>query len=486
MGPMNLADFLRATAADHGPKPALVPEEGDPWTFAHLDAEADRVAAGLAARGIVPGDRVVLVFPNRPEFAAAYFGTLRAGAVAAPVNPMLTAAEIEPIVRDAEPRLVLADDDLGQIRPVWPDVVGLGDLIPAGPVTSYDAASDDLAVLAYTSGTSASPKGVMLTHGNLGANLDQQLAVPGAEITPDDVLLLTLPLSHIFGLNVALGLVARTGATGILVERFQPVRVLELIPQQGITVVFGPPTLYLALADTPGADQYDLSSVRLAVSGAAPLPSTVLERFQMLFGVDIWEGYGLTETAPTLTWNRVAPQPRAGSIGKPLPDVELRLVDEEDHDVDLGDPGEIIVRGPNVFSGYWRRPDETAAALRDGWFRTGDVAIRDEEGYLYLVDRKRELILVSGFNVYPAEVEDALQANPKVAEAAVVGVPHATTGEAVKAYVVLAEGQSASPQELLEDVSTRLARFKRPKSIDVVDSLPHVPTGKVLKRALRT
>jgi long-chain acyl-CoA synthetase len=276
------------------------------------------------------------------------------------------------------------------------------------------------------------------------------------------------------------------GATGLLVDRFEPIAALEQIQNHGVTVLLGAPTMYVAWTNTPGADQYDLSKVRLAISGAAPLSTETLARFRELFGVHVYEGYGLTETAPTLTSNRMAGEPRPGSIGLPLPDVELRLVDEDGNDVELGDPGEIVVRGPNVFKGYWNRPDETERAFRDGWFRTGDVGVRDEEGYLYIVDRKRDLIIVSGFNVFPSEVESALTENPKVAEAAVVGEPHPYTGEAVKAFVVLEEGAEANERELIADLQTRLARFKCPHAIEIVDALPHLLTGKVLRRALRT
>jgi long-chain acyl-CoA synthetase len=301
----------------------------------------------------------------------------------------------------------------------------------------------------------------------------------------DDVFFLALPLFHIFGLNVTLGLLVMNGATGLLLDRFEPIPSLRMIQEHKVTVLFGAPTMYTAWVETPGVDQYDLSSVRLAISGAAPLEADVLQRFKELFGVDIWEGYGLTETSPTLTTNRMANEPRALSVGMPLPEVELRIVDPDGKEVELGDTGEIVVRGPNVFRGYWKRPDETEAAFLNDWFRTGDVAVRDEEGYIYLVDRKRDLIIVSGFNVFPSEVEAALLKNPKVAEAAVIGVPHPYTGEAVKGFVVLEQGVDATPSEMLADVEQRLARFKCPRAIEIVDELPHLLTGKVLRRALK-
>jgi long-chain acyl-CoA synthetase len=494
---MNLAGLLRRTAFEVPDKPAIVPASGGPpLTYAELDAAADDIARGLAGRGVGPGDRVAIGMPNVPRFAPAYFGCLRAGAVVVPLNVMLTAAETTRILQDCDARIALcaspfaevveqAVKDAGDIEVVtadaWPKHAER-----SGEPPDVEVSEDDLAVLAYTSGTTSEPKGVMLTHGNLAANLHQQMSIPDARVTREDIVFLSLPLFHIFGLNVTLGLVIMNGATGILVERFEPVAALRTIQKHRFTVLFGAPTMYSAWVNTPGADQYDLSSVRLAVSGAAPLSEDTLRSFEQIFGVKIYEGYGLTEAAPTLTSNRMGDEPRPRSIGKPLPGVELRVVDDDGRDVELGDPGEIVVRGPNVFAGYWRRDEETKRAFVDGWFRTGDVAVQDEDGYLYIVDRKRDLVIVSGFNVFPSEVEDALLQSPKVKEAAVVGVPHPYTGEAVKAYVVLADGVIASESELIAEVESRLARFKSPQSIEIVDSLPHLLTGKVLRRALRT
>jgi long-chain acyl-CoA synthetase len=244
--------------------------------------------------------------------------------------------------------------------------------------------------------------------------------------------------------------------------------------------------MYVAWVNTPGADQYDLSSVRMAISGAAPLSEETLRAFTNIFGVTIYEGYGLTETAPALTSSRIEGGPRPGSVGKPLPGIDFRIVDENGEDVEVGDTGEIIVRGPNVFKGYWNREDVSASAFLGDWFLTGDIAVQDEDGYVYLVDRKRDLIIVSGFNVFPAEVEAALLEDPRVQDAAVIGVPHSYTGEAVKAYVVLEPGVVATESEILEACASRLARFKSPESLEIVDELPRMLTGKVLRRALRT
>ena len=495
MGEMNVADLLRDPAQRLADKPALISSHGT-LTYGELAREVDRVAAGLQSLGVAPGDRVAIAMHNVPHFAYAYFGILRAGAVAVPLNAMLTEREVYKILTDSGASVVLGAGPFGDLAAAAVDglasvqhVILAGEWDRLGALgaepQATDAGDDDIAVLAYTSGTTGEPKGAMLSHANLRANLDQQMRVPET-VTESDVVLLALPLFHIFGLNVTLGLTLMNGATGVIVERFEPVEVLRSIQDHRVTVLFGAPPMYTAWEETPGADQYDVSSVRLAVSGAAPLAGQTLEAFRDVFGVDIFEGYGLTETAPTLTSNRMASGPRANSIGKPLPDVELRLIDEHGEDVELGDTGEIVVRGPNVFKGYWKREEDTAAAFHDGWFRTGDVAVMDEEGYLYLVDRKRDLIIVSGFNVFPSEVETALLQNPKVQTAAVVGVPHPYTGEAVKAFVVLEAGKDATEAELLADAERRVARFKCPRSIEIVEELPQMPTGKVLRRALRT
>lgn len=490
---MSLAHVLAETTSRVGAKTAFVTLDGRKVSYPELDAAATRVAALLRGRGVEPGNRVAIAIQNIPEFAFAYFGILRAGAVVVPLNIMLTVPELARILSDCEPTVVLASQaflEAARAAAGPAEVIRIdaseGSGTPQENASVPDPGDDEVAVLAYTSGTTGEPKGAMLSHGNLRANLEQQMQVPDSHVTEEDVLFLVLPLFHIFGLNVTLGLMALNGATGVLVERFEPVPTLSAIQEHRVTVLFGAPPMYSAWCATPGGDQYDLSSIRFAISGAAPLSPDILREFRDIFGVEIFEGYGLTETAPTLASNRMTERPRPGSIGKPLPDIQLRLVDENGHDVELGDPGEIVVRGPNVFKGYWRRDDATRAVFRDGWFHTGDVAIQDEEGYLYLVDRKRDLILVSGFNVFPSEVEAALAADPSVAEAAVIGSPHPYTGETVKAFVVPEHGTTPTEAELIAKVEQRLARFKCPTSIEIVDELPHLLTGKVLRRALRT
>ena len=489
---MNVAELL-AGAADKGPdKVALVHATGS-TTYRELDVAAGGVAARLAALGVRPGDRIAVAMPNVPGFAVAYFGALRAGGIVVPLNTGLTEPEISAVIGDSGTSVLIGSGEFGSraagaagdsVRSLILDDTlrfDASDGVPPPP----SLGEDDLAVLAYTSGTTGEPKGVMLTHGNLLANLAQQMEVPLDRVREDDVVLLALPLFHIFGFNVVLGLTVMNGATAVLLDRFEPAAALRAVQDHRVTVLFGAPPMFVGWANLPGVENYDLSKVRLAVSGAAPLAPEVLVSFRAATGIEIFEGYGLTETAPTLTSNRMAEHPRPGSVGKPLPGVEIRLVDDAMNDVELGDPGEIVVRGPNVFKGYWNRQEETETAFAGGWFHTGDIGVFDEEGFLYVVDRKRDLIIVSGFNVFPAEVENALVANPAVAEAAAVGVPHPYTGEAVKAYVTLARGATTSEEALQADVRLRLARFKCPESIEIVDQLPHLPTGKILRRALR-
>ena len=502
-GAVSVGDLVRDTARRVPDKTALIFHD-QPIKYAEVDREIERAAAGFASLGIKRGDRVAVLVHNVPHFVYAYHGLLRAGAVMIPLNTMYTSEEVSYILADADARAVVVAepfvgtvDGLQNTLPMLEHVIVAGSRAPIGAITWEQMlgrggeaplvapGEDDLAVIAYTSGTTGRPKGAMLTHGNLLANLDEMAQVPVLAEAESDVVLLALPMFHIYALNVILGLTLRVGAAAVLMERFDAVGSLDAIARHKVTVLFGAPPMFIAWLNTPGVDRYDLSSVRVAVSGAAPLPGMVLEDFRRRLGITIWEGYGLTETAPGVTSNAMGEQPKPGSIGKPLPGVEVRIVDSHGEDVEEGDPGEIIVRGPNVFRGYWRQDEASKDALADGWFHTGDVGYADADGYIFLVDRKKDLILVSGFNVYPREVEDALYRHPKVADVAVIGVPHPYTGETVKAFVVLKPGESATEEDILDFSRTYLARFKLPGVVEFVSELPHLPTGKVLKRALR-
>jgi long-chain acyl-CoA synthetase len=502
---VNVADLVRDAAEGYPAKDALV-FHGRPISFSGLDERVDLIASALSAHGVRKGDRVALLAGNVPEFATTLYGALRAGAVACPLNVMLTPEEIGYILADASakvavtelatlPGLLAVRDRLADLEAVF--VIG-GPPAPARTISLEEAlqaeatqvdvstGESDLAVIAYTAGTTAAPKGAMLTHGNLLANLEQMGAVPALSEAVDDVVLLALPLFHIYALNVVLGLCMRNGATAVLAERFDPQETIDLVIRHGVTVLFGAPPMFSAWLEVAREVPVpDISTVRLAVSGAAPLSPEVLSEFSDRFGLTIWEGYGLTEAGPAVTTNALGPEARAGSIGLPLPGLEVKLVDDRGGEVEEGDPGEILVRGPNVFAGYWARPDATVEVFDDDWLRTGDVAYRDEDGYLFLVDRKKDLVNVSGFNVYPKEVEDAIALHPGVAEAAVVGIPDERTGEAVQAWVVPEPGRHVTEEDILDHLHGYLARFKWPKEIRVVTELPHHVTGKVLRRVLR-
>jgi long-chain acyl-CoA synthetase len=493
---------LRDVATRSPAKAALIHQD-HPITYAELDASVDQVAAALGSLGIRKGDRVAVMIQNIPHFAYAYFGIARAGGVAVPINVLYTADEVAHILADSEARAILVSEPFAPILEgsrstlaMLEHVVVVGNARTGGityeqfvgrAASPNDVATDreDLACLVYTSGTTGKPKGAMLTHGNLLSNLEQMAEVPSLAEREDDVILLVLPLFHIYALNVGLGLTIQVGATSLLLERFDAAGSLDQIERHGVTVLLGAPPMYTAWLNTPGIERRDLSRVRLAVSGAAALPAPVMEAFRDRLGVTIQEGYGLTETAPGLTSNAMGEVSKPGSIGKALPGVEVRIVDDEGRDVEEGDPGEIVVRGPNIFRGYWRQDAATKEAFRSGWFHTGDVAYRDDDGYLHIVNRKKDLVIVSGFNVYPLEVEEVLYRHPKVAEAAIVGVPHPYTGEAVKAVIALKPGESATEEEIDAFCRRSLARFKCPSIIEFTDALPHTLAGKVLRRALR-
>ncbi|MGZ6826107.1 MAG: AMP-binding protein, partial [Mycobacteriales bacterium] len=486
----NLADLVSEAAAATPDKAALV-FRGGTTTWARLDALVSAAANGLRALGLDTGDRVAVHLGNTPEFAVVYFGALRAGLVALPVNTGYTAEELTHVLGDSGARAVVTGADNAALVQSLTD--GPEHVVVAGS-PSYErmladetpqtatGGGEDLAVLLYTSGTSGRPKGAMLTHRALLSNLAQGARIEPPVVSADDVVLLVLPLFHVFGLNGALGQVAWHGATGVLAERFDPVETLELLRREHVTNVVGAPPMYVAWSMLPDVGDA-FSSVRLALSGAAPLPPNVLHRVLDVTGHHVFEGYGLTETAPVLTSTLMSEVAKAGSIGRPVPGVELRLLDERGRPVEEGDPGEIVVRGANLFSGYW--PDGADGPDRDGWYATGDIAVMDDDGDLHLVDRRRELVLVSGFNVYPREVEEVVAAHPDVEEVAVIGIPHPYTGESVKALVVLRPGARLTADELIAHCARSLARFKCPTAVEFVAELPHSATGKVSKGRLR-
>jgi long-chain acyl-CoA synthetase len=442
------------------------------------------VAAGLTGLGVRPGDRVALAWPTSAEFVAGYLGTLAAGAVAVPMNPNSPATELSGELQGVAPSVVLAGGSApalaGEVLRELPPPRGEGDL----PVV--ERADGDLAVLLYTSGTAGAPRAAMLTHGNLQANLRQMLALPGEIARPDDVGLAAVPLFHVFGLNVALGLTLATGGALVLEERFDPAASLTLVRDLGVTSLLGAPAMFAAWADLVGADGASMRGVRRAISGAAALAPEVAANFEARYGIPLWQGYGLTEASPAVSTSLGTGRNRPGSVGRPLPGVDVRIVDDGGADVLTGDPGEIWVRGPNVFAGYWQDPAATAEVLTpEGWLRTGDVGVLGEDGDLYVVDRRKDLVIVSGFNVFPAEVERVVRALPGVADAVVVGRPDPVTGESIE-LVVVAEPKGAVTEDQVRDAcAASLARYKCPSTVRFVAELPRGLVGKALRRVLR-
>jgi long-chain acyl-CoA synthetase len=495
---------LAAIIDSHPDDDIALISRGRKTTYGTLRSQVAGLRAGLVALGLEPGDRVGIACGNNWYFVVSYLAVLGAGLVAVPLNPLSPARELErelaavgaravivapagqasfsTVDRAAVPALehVIATDAVD-----LPGSLPLDDLLAHDPMPMVERADDDIATLMFTSGTAGSPKAAMLTHGNLLANQQQMQAHETRAQTPHDVSLGVLPLFHIFGLNVVLGLSLAAGSSVLLIERFDPSSALEAIMNHGVTVVPAAPPMWAAWAALPGAPADAFATVRLAASGAAKLPIEVDETMARRFGVAITEGYGLTEAAPVVTTsagNEIKP----GSIGAPLPGVRLRLVDADGDDVLVGDAGEIWVQGPNVFAGYWNDASATRGALTpDGWLRTGDIAVVDDDGYLFIVDRAKDLIIVSGFNVYPAEVEDVIMQIPGVRNVAVIGVPHPYSGEAVKAYVVVESGRSFEEDHIIGFCAHHLARYKCPEKVMFVDELPTNPGGKVLRRSLR-
>ncbi|MEY2454541.1 MAG: long-chain acyl-CoA synthetase [Acidimicrobiaceae bacterium] len=462
-------------------------------TYGELRGQVGQLRGALVELGLAPGDRVAILCGNDGYFVTSYLAVLGAGLVAVPLNPLSPARELQRELVAVGVRAVIIGPagepsmsgvDAAEV-PTLEHRIHAEDLPAAAPVPVVDRDATDLAAMIFTSGTAGSPKAAMLTHGNLLANLEQMQAHPGRAQNELDVSLGVLPLFHIFGLNVVLGLSLYAGSRVVLLERFDPVSALEAISRHGVTVLPGAPAMWTAWSALPEATHEAFATVRLAASGAAKLPLEIAERCEQRFGVTISEGYGLTEASPVVTTaSGIAAKP--GSIGVPLPGVRLRLVDADQDDVLIGDAGEIWVQGANVFAGYWNDAEATARALTpDGWLRTGDIAVVDDDGALYLVDRAKDLIIVSGFNVYPAEVEDVLLEHPAVEACAVVGVAHPYSGESVKAYVVLAPDQVVEEDSLIAFCADRLARYKCPERVTFVDALPVGLGGKVLRRALR-
>src|SRR5262245_1570546 len=481
--------------ARHDPRRLAILFEGRRLSYGELDGLAGRVSGALRARGVGRGDRVAVHLPNIPEFVVCYLGIVRAGAIAVSINPSLTQPEVTFLLEDSGTRACFTTETGREAidrsaLPVLEHVVvceGTGRPSLGGWAGTADPAPalamdpGDPAVILYTSGTTGKPKGATLTHGNLESN--SWATVHHCGFRPGDRLLLFLPLFHVFGQNFVTNSGLRAGAAIVLHRRYVQDAVLESIRRDEVTKFLAVPTIYINLL-AAGLEPADLASVSYEFSAAATLPAEIGARWESRFGRPIYEGYGLTETSPFACYNHDIAR-RPGTVGTAIENFDLRIVDEFDQPVEPGTWGEIVIRGPGVMQGYWNRPDETAQALRGGWFHSGDIGTMDDHGYVAIVDRVKDMINVSGFKVWPAEVEAAFYAHPAVLEAAVYGVPDRVRGERVNAAVTLRTGHQASPEDLRSHLQGQVAAYKLPETIEIVQQLPKGATGKVLKRELR-
>jgi long-chain acyl-CoA synthetase len=513
---LNLSILLEDSAREEPQRAAIVFNETR-LSYAALNAAANQVANLLARCGIGKGDKVVLSCPNVPYFPIVYYGILKAGAVVVPINVLNKPREIAYYLQDSEAKAFFCFEGTPQLpigeygyagfqqvdscehfflmtaNPAAPSpiagVTTLGTVLDdQSPIfETVQTAPDDTAVILYTSGTTGQPKGAELTHLNMLLNARAfDFLVPRAD---HDVHLVTLPLFHSFGQTAHMNNGICLRATLVLLPRFSPEAAFAAMERENVTFFAGVPTMYWELLNYPEANRYDLEQIarnlRVCMSGGAPIAVELLQGFEQRYKIKILEAYGLSETSPLATCNRYDRPTKPGSIGLPLWGVDVRVVDPEGNDVPTGELGEIAIRGYNIMKGYYKRPEATAAAIKDGWFYSGDIGRRDEDGYLYIVDRAKDLIIRSGFNVYPREIEEVLMTHPAVSLAAVVGVPHESHGEEVKAFIILKEGQTPSEAELIAWCKETMAAYKYPRMIEFRTSFPKTATGKILKRELR-
>ncbi len=492
---MNITHHIERASKLFPGKTALIFEDRS-FTYQQLNLMVNRMANGLKELGVKKGDRVALFLPNIPEFIISYLGTLKLGAIAVSLNVMLKSSEVRFILNDCTAKVLITTEELSQQLPET-DVPELKHILIAEGKASKQSSLDyliakaastfsamemdfnDPAAIVYTSGTTGFPKGATLSHRNIISNMLAQNRC--CAMKPEDRLLLFLPLFHCFGQNAILNAGLSVGATIVLQRRFKPEQVLNAIATEKITMFFGVPTVFIRLLNLNAPI---LNNVRYFFSAAAPMPMEIAQRWQQKYGILIHEGYGLTETSPCACYNHNSNY-KFGSIGTPIGNVEIQIVDVEGKELPPGEIGEIAIKGPNVMLGYWNRPLETAKVLKNGWFHTGDIGSMDKDGYFYIVDRVKDMINVSGFKVYPAEVENVLYQHPRVAEAAVYGVPDPLKGETVNANIVLKFGCTITEAEIAAFCAERIATYKVPKCFKFVDAIPKNPTGKVLKRILR-
>lgn len=510
---MNLTQQLHETAAKMAGKPAYYFKD-QATTYGELDRAVTKFADGLHKLGVSKGDHIALLLGNSPHFIIGMYGALKAGTTVIPINPIYTPDEIGYILNNGDVKVVIALDllvpllekmnpmltsiehlvicetqqdnggiDISKLA-IYPKIKSFSHLVAAGDLdfTGPNVDEDDTALILYTSGTTGKPKGAMLTHKNLYSNAKD--VSDYLRISEDDRVVTVLPMFHVFCLTVVLNAPLMNGGTLLIVPKFSPKEVFRLVKKYEATVFAGVPTMYNFLQQYPDGNPEDLKSLRLSISGGAALPVALLKDFERKFNVRVSEGYGLSEASPVTCFNPLDRPRKPGSIGTSILNVENKVVDEMGDEVPVGQVGELIVRGPNVMKGYYKLPEETTAVLKDGWLYTGDLARRDDEGYFYIVDRKKEMIIVGGYNVYPREVEEVLFAHPDVVEAAVIGVPDPNQGEVVQCFVVK-KNESLTEEDLIAYSTEHLAKYKVPKVIEFLDELPKNTTGKILRRALK-
>jgi long-chain acyl-CoA synthetase len=492
----NLARLLVETAERFGDRIAIKLDDAE-VSYSMLDDSSARFAGLLKSKGFAPGDRVGIMLPNVPYFAIAYYGTLRAGGVVVPMNVLLKGRETAFYLTDPGAKHIVAWHDFLDAAQAGADEAG-AEVIPVKPgefeqvlgqaepaLEVVDTPEGQTAVILYTSGTTGKPKGAELTHDNLYDNATIS-ADTLAEISEEDILLGALPLFHSFGQTCSLNAAMYRGATLSMIPRFDPQKALEIIERDGVTLFQGVPTMFNGMLQAPNKDSVDVSCLRLCMSGGSAMPEQVMRSFEQQFGCKVLEGYGLSETSPVASFNHPDRPNKPGSIGTPIKGVEMKLIDDEGAEVPDGEIGEIAIRGHNIMKGYYNREDATREAIDDdGWFKSGDMAKKDEDGFYFIVDRKKELIIRGGYNVYPREIEEVLYEHPAIAEAAVIGIPDENMGEEIGAAVVLKQGQDASVDEIRDFVKGQVANYKYPRKIWLADELPKGPTGKILKREIR-
>lgn len=505
---LNLASVLEQSTVRNPGKVAVILDDFK-LTYAELNGAANKVANALRAMGVQPGDKVAIMLPNTPHFPICYYGILKAGCTVVPLNVLFKRNEVQYHLEDSDAVALFvwegfASEAVTGFRQaetchtlVIVQPPGSTEALPEGAVAfntllaenapTFDTVQtmpDDTAVILYTSGTTGRPKGAELTHCNMFFNTmtcNEKLM----GLHEDDVGLAVLPLFHSFGQTCVMNNCLYAGATITMLPRFEPVKAMQIIERDKVTYFAGVPTMYFYLLNHPESGNYDLSGLRICCSGGASMPVEVMHAFNKKNSVTILEGYGLSETSPVASFNRPDQPVKAGSIGMPIWGVQMRCVDGEGNEVPQGELGEIVIRGHNVMKGYYKRPEATAESIRKGWFHSGDLGRMDEEGYFYIVDRVKDMIIRGGFNVYPREVEELLYAHPAIAEAAVIGIPDLAHGEEIKAVVACKPGQSVSEQEVIDYCKEHLAAYKYPRSVEIRESLPKTATGKILKRELK-